>query len=465
MAPPVTVISIDDDIRILKGSWPALSVCAQKGRDTGEDLCAQVKELSIGKLRPNGSSCVLMISRRDMVLKILDIPSQDPQEIDRMLALQIPSVVPFDGTQIMCRHRVLSVHESGSSTVIAAVVPEHVIQESIDALSGAGWTVSGACTAFDGEANYVRWFLKEPGSGSSRSALIFSGDHDSTILVCSNGALEFSYRFACGRADVRDNVAAFVEALARSLAMCERFCGREIGRVCLDRSFQDFEEIVSRLAEERGGMIETIDIFSGLPESCRVFAEKNGMDISWMPIVGCLAGCGDFAFMNFLPKKVYFSNIRKKGRRRVLSFVGGLVSVIVLSAAVFQAAIFRSARRLETLKTEAAVLEPRLKEMRAEDDFFEIMTRRNRNRDSVLEMIREVCRILPEGVALQHFSMGEDGAFELKGVSDDFGLNHLQSALVALEDVRNVNLKYATKRRRFDKEYTEFQFIFDRTDR
>ena len=68
--------------------------------------------------------------------------------------------------------------------------------------------------------------------------------------------------------------------------------------------------------------------------------------------------------------------------------------------------------------------------------------------------------MVPDDISLQNFSM-RAGVFELQGIATkDQDINSLQSALVASSLFENIDLQYATKRKRFNQEYTEFKIVF-----
>ena len=62
--------------------------------------------------------------------------------------------------------------------------------------------------------------------------------------------------------------------------------------------------------------------------------------------------------------------------------------------------------------------------------------------------------MIPADVSLQYFGMREAGNFELQGIAiNDQDVSFLQSALVVSPLFKNVDLQYATKRKRFSSQY------------
>jgi len=466
MAAQMTVISITDrDVRVLKGSWPALTVCGRRDYDGNKDLSVRLKELA-GLVKPNGSVCVLMISRKDVVLKILDFPSQHPAEIRRMLALQIPVIVPFDETQVIYRDRKIDFQEGGYTRSIAAVVQDQTIQTYIDAVSGAGWFVSDVYLGFDGYRNYITKELHPALSKIAMCAFVISGEWCSEILMIRQGKLIFSYYVPYGRKDSGSSSEDFVKMAAQILKTHEALQKEQIDYIFFDPFFRDLSGVKFSLMSGHRGTADVLQVFSTLPGALQSFIKKHQMDASWMPMLGCFIRGEEYAPMSFLPQRMSSSYLKRQRRRTLVSFLSALVMMIALCAAFFWVVMRKYDTRLLSLKGDIEALEPQLKALYAEESFYTLISRQDGDAHSVVDTVREIYRLIPQGISLQYFGMYRKGEFEIQGVAEEGQqVSQMQSAFVSSSHFQNVNLKYATKRKRFNREYTEFKLIFEQAER
>ena len=461
---PFTVLEINgQEVRLLKGSWPALSDCAYQA--VGTDVTAVLKRLA-GQGKGGRAPCVLVIPRRETVLKVMDVPSRDPREILCMIGLQIPVIVPFEETQVVYQYRRISGDEAGTSKIVAAIVLEQVIQKHIDCVSAAGWTVTDVRVDFDGSLNYAQNFLSQYFHGIGLGAFVGVGEQYADVLVVSGGQPVFSFTVPCGRTDADKDPEQFVGALKQALMVYEKTFKESFGIICFDARFTELEKVRVQMARGGDVRIDVIDCFSAMPEAHRSFIEENRLDASWIPLLGCLVTENGFELMDFLPKRLRALHGRRKLRRKIISFAGALLSAAIVVGGVLGAMIYNDTAKLKALKDAGLALEPRLAGMQTENNFFDMIAREKGRDRPVLDMVKEIYGLLPEDVSLQDFVMPAEGEFEIQGVAvRDESVNQLQAALAALQHFQNVNLHYATKRRRFDRECTEFKLTFEQVDR
>jgi hypothetical protein len=79
---------------------------------------------------------------------------------------------------------------------------------------------------------------------------------------------------------------------------------------------------------------------------------------------------------------------------------------------------------------------------------------------TVVDIIKEFYGILPGEMSLKALSLDRTGALVIEGLAQTGSeVNKLQNGLVNSPLFKEVNLQYATKRRRFNEEYTDFKII------
>lgn len=460
MASTITVIQITDhELRLLSGTWPNFSVCASQLWDLNGDLVADLKKL-VSSFKIKDRHCVVVIPRREVLLKILQFPSTDIQEISRMLALQIPQIAPFDETQTVYHYRLLESDSSGHSNIVAAIIPTSTIQKYIDAFDSAGFAVVDICSSFDLNAVYAKKFLIPQFKDLFCSALVITDNHFSEMLIIQDGKVVFSHHLSRGVADIEENSESFVIALTRAVVHYHQMNrGQEITAVYMDGRLNGIEEVQDWLA--KGPFeLKRIDLLGKVPGPVKDFFKKNQLDLAWVALLGKFCDDGQEEIKSFLPQSVYSSKAKKRRQRMQLNFFLALMMTIVLALGLGAAVLHKYRVRLNDVEKRISNLDPVLTKLEFENRFLNDMSARRQEQSLVVYRIKEVYQIVPEGVSLQYFSMQPNGDFDIQGVAEEAQqINALQAALVASPLFDNVELKYATKRKRFNREYTEFKII------
>ncbi len=451
----------DQTVRILCGPWPNLSACIEKRRSSEEEMAEDIRHV-FSQIKGAPASCVLLLSRRETVFKEMVFPSRDEQEILKMIALQVPAVVPYDHEQTVYNYRLIQVMDSGYSATVMAVIPENIIQKYVAAAQTAGAAVSDVYVSADG----MDCFLQKAGPtdlGDVPCSVVVSIDaRSSEIMFYQQRRWLFSSYLTYGFSNFVDASEEAAQEILRCIEIFEKnHSGLIVEQIWLAADEEQTGALATCLARLRKWKVACLDSCGSLPDPvCALFDSKK-INFSWLPLLGCLLKDNQTRFMNFLPKGVYLSKAQKQGRKDVLRFCLALAIAGFFIFLLCWGILYKQAQYVESLERQSAQLDPLMGKMRSESEFLEEISRRSDARYSTVRMVKEIYELLPDDVSIQSLGMRIKGGFDLQGIAiKDQSVNQLQSALVSSAFFSRVDLQYATKRRRFDKEYTEFKIIF-----
>jgi len=458
------VIQISDEqLRLAGGVWPAVSVRAVCPRESGENLGEALRRL-IASADLKTRECVLVLPRREAVFRILEMPSVDAQEAGRMAVLQIPALIPFEESQVVCRHRILRVRESGYSDVLVMVLLNSCLESYLDAADEAGLNVRDVYVSFDGLAAYVRDFCGgEFSAQSSGRALVICEEHSSEMAVFDHDGPILSYYVASGLQDARENPERFCEALRLKLLDYHRYGrGQAVKAVYFSKAFSDIWPVGECFQRLEGPVVRGLDLFEASPAEVKAMAAEISSPETWIPALGCLGGSSRQGFTSFLPERIRRAHQRRIRHGALRRLAVTALLTLGLAAGLFWSLLSRQQRFLDAVRQQAAALQPRLEELTAREQFLDLISLQSDPRLSVPALVKEVYEIFPEGVFMRYFAMRPGGSFEIQGSAlEDDGVSRLQSSLVLSQRFTNVDLKFATKRKRFNQDYTEFKMTFD----
>ena len=79
-----------------------------------------------------------VLPRHEAAARILELPSQDAEEMRGMVHLSAEEIVPYPLNELLTSYTVLESLSGGSSRVLAVVVKKSVVESALDIISSAG---------------------------------------------------------------------------------------------------------------------------------------------------------------------------------------------------------------------------------------------------------------------------------------------------------------------------------------
>lgn len=457
----MVVLQITDQaIRVLRGQWPNISAFAERPRSFGGDIAEEIRQI-LAQAKLSSGPCALLLSRREMVFQEEAFPSRDHSEILKMIALQVSSVIPYDKDQVLYDYRLIRVTNSGYSEVVIVATPDADVQKYIVAVQKAGLSVADVYLGSESTDIFIQKTIPADFARQNCSLVILAGASASEVVFYIRKQWAFSYYIPYGASDFLSHGQEAIQDILRCIDSFEKKHRGSVVESVWIIADEEMHALKAQLSILREWSIEMFDFQSFLPESVRSLYDEKKMHAAWIPLLGCLMKDASMRLMNFLPKGVYLSKAQKQGRKDVLRFCLALAIAGFFIFLLCWGILYKQAKYVESLERQSAQLDPLMEKMQSESEFLEEISRRSDARYSTVRMVKEIYELLPDDVSIQSLGMRLKGGFDLQGIAiKDQSVNQLQSALVSSAFFSRVDLQYATKRRRFDKEYTEFKIIF-----
>jgi type II secretory pathway component PulL len=342
---------------------------------------------------------VTAIGCEDVLCQTLRLPTTDATELQQMLDLQIDNLTPLPIEEVVYSFE--SLEQVGAETrVLVAVARKSTVNDRVAALENVGWQPE--IVGVDALAIY-RELLQ-------RGALAAEAGLHTLILVAStsvNLLVHSAGKLVAVRSVMLSGVAVgepatqelIREELHRTLvaAQVER-PGAAPGQVVLATAAAALRDPVEQLAAGWAG------------------AQFLGNGLTPDP---ALSVCLETARagrpqLNLLPAEWRERRRRAAVRRNLLRAGIALGAVYLLALVVFLTMMGAQKARLNSLQMEARNLEPKFKEARELQKTLLAMERQLDTKYSVLEVLREVSVLLPDGVKFNGFTFKKDDTIVLR---------------------------------------------------
>ncbi|HSV43725.1 MAG TPA: PilN domain-containing protein [Candidatus Bathyarchaeia archaeon] len=443
-------------LRLIQGQWPEISGCFQVERDPVKTLRQDLERL-IKESRLKITEAVVVLPRPDVFCQGLVLPSQEEEELERMIAVQIPMLVPFDASQTMVDYRIVPQSGSGQSEIFLGIASQDRVSAYVADAAAQGISVRDVVLTGDGLDRFIKHFLPDRLSSAKAAAFLFPDAQMSEMVVYDGPVMKAMYYLPYGLQDVPDRLDGFCQEIAFCLkSFAKDPWGNAVGAVAVC-GVREGESLTTALT--RHGMEAESLNFSD------VFAKTNlatvGSASAWACLLGFCAAGAEKPLWSFLPAGAHSQKEEKARRKEGLRFAVSLLLAVVLAVGLYGVRRIQQQRRLRAMEQQIAALQPEIDKADQRQQFFSLVLQ-NKGALPVVEAVREFYQLLPEDVFLASFVMRGGTVFELQGSAlQGDAVSDLQQALVSSASFQNVALEYATKRRRFKEEYTEFKISFE----
>lgn len=368
--------------------------------------------------------CAIALPAGKCLLRVVDLPSTDPDEMEGMIELQIDKFSPFPVDQLQVSHEVLEAVD-GRCRVLIAAVP----RSRIDALGEAFHGIGGQPHRIDVDA-LCYWRMIEASADAparGREVLLVALATDTVLIVADDGVpTVFRALGPPGGMDREAYCATLADETGYALTSMEAEWG-PAERLRFAVWFEgDEPRDLARAIREQHGADCALHPLAALPPLTVALARR--------------AVAGEARRLNLAPPEWERSEQSARARRKLLLATGALLLVWLTVIAVFMALLAGQRARLAQTRMRLQALETPAAEVKAIRDKAEVLQRYVDQTYSALEILRELSLLLPQGVELNGMTFARGGTVSIRGSADSrspiyqFQEGLQQSAL--LRDVR-----------------------------
>lgn len=324
----------------LRGRAPSVSRIVVKsieemGGAATADIARGLKALDVAHL-----PVIACLPRQMVNIRLFDLPSGDPHEIDDMIDLQLSRQTPYSRDEIVFDYRLIPSARAGYTRVMLAIAQAPVVQQKFRILEEAGFTVHAMTVSTEG---WMMALAASPSAGGSVSGPAMFIDLDSAtgdVLVIEKGVPLFSRCIAVGAQDLlsaREKwEGKLVQEVGRAIETFRtEMAASKIESITVSGATASLPWIAPRLEEEFHVPVQTGDVSGMLrPNAMDKFADDPRLKgVSLSGLIGAAVGVRDIQ-INLTPPSV---KVRKAivGKARELSVFAALIMTILAMATMW----------------------------------------------------------------------------------------------------------------------------------
>lgn len=363
----------------------------------GPELAAQIKT----RCSSVKGIVTLVLPTGSTLLRVVELPSTDPEEIRSMAELQMDKFSPFPVDQMCIGHEVLA-QTSDKSRVLVAAAP----RGTVDAMGGAFSQAGILPQSVDVEIMGWWWLLKSKGkiADSGRQVLLLMNHGSAELVVVQDGSPLLIRSLGQLSSEAAAAAREIGEEIGYTLTTLETEWGSgHVGGVEIWHGADVPEELLGALPAACSSPVTTSPLASLSPVSegiARRILEQRGTTL------------------DLAPAEWKAEALSREERKRAVVIAVLLLSIWLM--AIMGLFIYSQHEQDQQVFTKNSIvrLDKKAGEVRELQKQVQSLQRYSDRSYSAIECLREVCTLMPPGPELDSFTYEKYGQVGLRGYAD-----------------------------------------------
>ncbi|MDP2939560.1 MAG: pilus assembly protein PilM [Candidatus Omnitrophota bacterium] len=426
-----------------------------------DDITKSLREM-LSSLKIKASSIILALPRQLLTLRTVRLPSSNNQEIEKMVELQISKQIPYPREEIVADYLIVDRDTLGYSQVLLVICQKEVINRYLKITSSLNLKVNLFTLSSQGVCNWYQNFMYRKNFQEIKPVVLLDIDAQNTdICFYHKENVLFTRSISFGKADIKlEKLEILIEELRKTFSTLQKEqIISQISKIVITTSAQESKSLMDKLRLEFPYEVEAINPLT------EVELEKELI----VPLALSQSACSSTSILglvlletknkiNLLPAELKKEQEHKSKIKELISLAILLFLSLILSAGILATKIYKKDTYIKKLDSNLKEISPKAKKTEATIKKLSLVKERLNPRGSSIDVIYELYNLIPEGLSLSIFSFEENEFITLQGISlamsDVF---NFQSILEKSPYFKNVEVKYASKRKIKQTEITDFR--------
>lgn len=444
----VTVIEITKDfLKIAQAQMdqkePVLSkIITEQIQNLPDDQISKKLFTAIKNNKINTSNTIAIISRQNVTIRHLKLPSVDAKELESMMEFQAQRQLPYSKEEIIYDFWLQKRGAEGYSEVMLAIANKDIIDRYLTILENAN--IRPKFLSLSSELIF-NWYFKEQ---KEQPLILVDIDSSTTeINFIFEDRLAFTRSLPFGRVqllqDRQTNTQKLLSEIRNTLSSFNKEHPHvNIKKLIIGGATKDLDWLIEELSKELNITVSKLD------------TKEN--EVSTSGILGVI-----FYQLppkiNLLPKaiKQLQSQLQVKIALMKTTVLFGIIIVIILG--IFLKKYSDKIIYLRQLDTKIKDIGPVAENIEQVSRKINLLKSQIDYSNSALEALRELYSIIPQDINLTNFSYDEKGFVNIQGVAPALsGVFKLVTDLEKSQRFCNVQTKFASKRKTKEADIVDF---------
>jgi Tfp pilus assembly PilM family ATPase/Tfp pilus assembly protein PilN len=413
------------------------------------------------RLKPGNLS--LCLSRNQVTVRNLHLPSQDKKEMTQMIDLNVVRIVPYKKEEIVFDYLTLGADEMGYTKVLLAIVHGNTIRRQSRILEKAGFMFEDIHLS---SHSVWEWIIGHHRTDIGPSDLYLFLDIDAKFtdfVVFSQSNLLFSRSINVGAeglrqegqtgstrlmGEVKQSLVMFYNEETNKKPAAVFLSGAHVGS-----EFRRFIEI--ELGIPVKSAVEPALSGESVPQKAELFR-----DVSLTPLAALVSGSSGRQITFVLPEIQIKKSLKEKTRELFILGVA-LTYLLTVFCALFFGRIYSLQSYINRLNRGYAGLQKELGDLPEQMSKVEFVKAYLDSRRLPLYVISKLQEIIPDGISVSSLLIDEQEKITIRGQALELsGVFAFINTMEKEKSFRDIQTKYTRKKRVKDRDVTDFELSF-----
>lgn len=462
-----TVVEITDThIKFLQAKMarglPTISACALRPLNnyTNEEIITNLIEMS-RSMTINPEQFIAVVPRRLIILKQLRLPSLDETEIKKMVGLQLVNQIPYPLEDIIYEYSILEKESSGYTQLLVIIVHKEVSERYLKIFEKVGVHPGKLTLSSLGILGWWNYQEQKTKSDPKQVVTLIHIDHAHTeICFCCQKNLLFSRSINYGTKDLKgDNFIGLLTQIELSLRAYEKEnMGPVMGKMVILSPVNETQVLKEKLESKFKIPVTEQSAAENIVSQKNVnLAQVQEQGVSLAIDMGFLF-LEPEKLINLLPSEVHDTKKIKYKRQQWIKFIFLFFLTAALSVSILGVEYYQKLKQGQVLQEKIQSQKPELARAQKIIEFMNLFEEKLKGRVFIADLIEELYLLVPSDIAFRSLQMDERGFLTIQGYAETAGsVNNFQENLLKSAMFKEVSLQFATKRKIFNMEVTDFK--------
>jgi len=405
------------------------------------------------------NNLVVSLDRSLVTIRSIKLPSTSEEEIKSMAEWQAAKLLPYKVDEIVSSYQTINIDKGGFSQIILVIVPRNIIRKFTNVCDALKLRPQNITLSSEG---LLRWYVDYQSHGIEDTLLLVDIRKKSSELVIIDRdkfifSRSFSFTNIQGEGIIKKKIIEEAKLSIDSYRKQDSF--QKLKKVVLTGNKEEISGLAPLFTEEFGLPVEVVNHLENIDfrkESARPDVKPH---YSFASVCG-LALAQKPPQIDLCPQETKDSILYLQKKRELFKTVVLGACAILVFASMLSFNFYHKKQFIEMLDEQIDKIEPTANEIQAIKNKIDIINAQLNNKNSCIEILKELHLITPADIKLNTFLFEESNNVALKGTAPTMSLVFSFVPILNKSPLfANVQVKYATQRKMKTRELTDFEII------
>lgn len=405
----------------------------------------------------NNNPVILSLPRSLATSRYLKVPTQSPEEIEKILSLQAARFLPYPSNELITSYQIIQVDSQGFTHVNLDIIHKNSIESYLKILSEIKSVDYKIVVSTYGLANIYSYLRKD----DYHPVMVVDVDADNVeVAIVMSGKLLYSRVFKLHR-EIGGWQAVLKEDLLKTRDAYVKEIGLQAPQKIVFIGADSMVNLANTAKDDNSIAVEYVTFVGGLKLGNQILKNINATSSSFVSLFGLGVKDIEKSF-NLLPEEIKSKN---KTTSEYKEYYQVLILFLVLAGVGFLAVQKNYSNRnsyLQEIKSELGTIYDQAKTLDNIQKRLHTIQKQAKNKTFLMEIIYELHKIIPEDIYLVNIAYESNKQCMLHGQTKEIGsLLGLTSKMHESQTFKkfNTKIRFATKKKVPSGDVVDFEIV------